>query len=166
MNVVVTSTGANLDAPISPVFGRCPMYVLVDTETLAFEAQPNLAIGASGGAGIQAAQHVVAQGAQAVLTGNVGPNACDVLQAADIPIYLVQEGTVRQAVAAFNAGQLASSAQANVVAHAGMRGPAPTSHRQQEITALKEAARDLRQQLADVMTRIDQLEIDQLEKES
>ncbi|MBU0492869.1 MAG: dinitrogenase iron-molybdenum cofactor biosynthesis protein [Chloroflexi bacterium] len=158
MQIIITSTGANLDAPISPVFGRCPMYILVDTETLAFEAQPNPAIGASGGAGIQAAQYVIEQGAQAVLTGNVGPNAFDVFQAADIPIYLVREGTVRQAVAAFNAGQLASSAQANVAAHAGLRGPARTSQRQQEIAALQDTARDLRQQLAEVMTRIDKLE--------
>jgi predicted Fe-Mo cluster-binding NifX family protein len=153
MKAVVTATGEDgsteltevLGASISPVFGRCPTYIFVDTETLAFEAQPNPAIDAAGGAGIQAAQYVIQQDAQAVLTGNVGPNAFDVLQAADVPVYLIREGTVRQAVETFKAGQLQRTAQANVRAHAGA-------------AALQDTARDLRQQLADVMTRIEKLE--------
>ena len=31
MKIVVTANGADLDAPASPVFGRCPTYVFVDT---------------------------------------------------------------------------------------------------------------------------------------
>ncbi|MBM4429494.1 MAG: dinitrogenase iron-molybdenum cofactor biosynthesis protein, partial [Chloroflexi bacterium] len=56
MKIVVSAQGDNLDAPASPVFGRCPTYVFVDTDTLAFEALPNPAISEGGGAGIQAAQ--------------------------------------------------------------------------------------------------------------
>ena len=41
MKIVVSAQGENLDAPASPVFGRCPTYVFVDTETLEFEAIPN-----------------------------------------------------------------------------------------------------------------------------
>ena len=57
-------------------------------------------------AGIQAAQFVVDRGAQALVTGRVGPNAMDVLKAADIPIYLSQDDTPRQALEAFKAGRL------------------------------------------------------------
>jgi len=74
MKIVVTANGADLDAPASPVFGRCPIYVFVDTETMQFEAVGNPAVAAGGGAGIQAAQFVIEQGAQAVVTGNAGPN--------------------------------------------------------------------------------------------
>lgn len=122
MKVVVSAQGDTLDAPTSPVFGRCPTYIFVDSETLEFEAVPNEAMNLGGGAGIQAAQFVVNRGAQAVLTGNLGPNAYDVLQAAGVPGYLVPEGTVRQAVAAFQAEQLQPMPGANVVAHAGMGG--------------------------------------------
>lgn len=87
---------------------------------MAFEAVENLAMSASGGAGIQAAQFVVERGAQAVLTGNVGPNAASVFQAADVPIYLISEGPVRQAVEMFQQGQLSAVRGANVPAHAGM----------------------------------------------
>jgi predicted Fe-Mo cluster-binding NifX family protein len=120
MKVVVSAQGDTLDAPASPVFGRCPTYVFVNTETMQFEAVPNPAMNQGGGAGIQAAQFVVERGAQAVLSGNLGPNAFDVLQAAGIPSYLVSEGTVRQAVEAFKAARLQPMGGANVAAHAGM----------------------------------------------
>lgn len=122
MKLVVSSQGSDLDAPASPVFGRCPTYLFVDSETLEFEAVPNPAMNQGGGAGIQAAQFVVGQGAQAVLSGNLGPNAFDVLQAAGVPGYLVPEGTVRQVVEAFRAGQLQPMGGSNVAAHAGMGG--------------------------------------------
>ena len=68
MRVVVSAQGADLDAEASPVFGRCPVFVFVDTETMATEAVENPALSAGGGAGIQAAQAVVERGVQAVLT--------------------------------------------------------------------------------------------------
>jgi len=106
MKIVVTSQGPQLDSQLSPVFGRCPYFIFVDTESLEFEAVPNEAMGAPGGAGIQAAQFVVNRGAQAVITGRVGPNALNVLQAAAIPIYMASGGTVREAVDSFKAGAL------------------------------------------------------------
>jgi predicted Fe-Mo cluster-binding NifX family protein len=191
MKIVVTANGTDLDAPASPVFGRCSTYIFVDTETMEFEAVPNPAMSAPGGAGIQAAQFVVQQGAQAVLTGNVGPNAYNVFQAAGVPIYLLTGGTVREAVEAYKAGRLPSAADATAQAHAGMgmgwgmgrgmgrgmgmgRGaygpgawgtaapptpqPAPPASREEEIAALKQTASDLRQQLAQIMERLDKLE--------
>jgi predicted Fe-Mo cluster-binding NifX family protein len=124
MKIAVSAQGETLDSLASPVFGRCPTYLFVELETWQFEAVPNPAMSQGGGAGIQAAQFVVERGAEAVLTGNLGPNAFDVLQAAGVPGYLVPEGTVRQAVEAFKAGRLQSMGGANVAAHAGMGGGA------------------------------------------
>ena len=128
MRIVVTANGSDLEAQVSPVFGRCSTFVFVDTETMASEAFANPALSAPGGAGIQAAQFVVEHGAQAVLSGNVGPNAYGVFQAANMPVYLIGEGTVLQVVEAYKAGKLQSAIQANVRAHAGMGkwGPGST----------------------------------------
>ncbi len=120
MKVIVSSQGENLDSALSAVFGRCPTFVLVDTETMAAEAIANPAMSQSGGAGVQAAQFAVSHGAEAVLTGNLGPKAFQVLQAADVPAYLATQSTVGQAVEAFKAGQLPAMEAANVEAHAGM----------------------------------------------
>lgn len=123
MKVVASATGDDLDAAVSPVFGRCPFYLFVDTETMEWSAVANPAMGASGGAGIQAAQFVVEQGAQAVLTGNVGPNAMDVLDAAGVGVYPVAQGTVREAVESFRAESLAKVSQATVPADTGKFAP-------------------------------------------
>lgn len=167
MKVMVTAQGSDLEAPSNPRFGRCPMFIFVDTETMAFEAIPNPAASASGGAGIQAAQFVVEHGAEAVLTGNVGPNAAEVLRAADVPVYLNNERTIKASVEAFNEGRLAKAQGATVAAHAGMGGRSarfarranPTAGvRDEEIETLKKMAADLRRQLADIVDRIEDLE--------
>jgi predicted Fe-Mo cluster-binding NifX family protein len=183
MRIVVSSEGETLDAPASPVFGRCPTFVFVDSETMSAEAVPNPAMSQGGGAGIQAAQFVVNQGAEAVLTGNLGPNAFDVLQAAGVPGYLVGQGMVGQAVAAFAAGQLQAMTGANVAAHAGMGGGRELSTRggarremgmgpgappavsaqsnpaqKAELAELRETLKGLRHQLAHTMSRIENLE--------
>ena len=120
MKIVVTANGAGLDAAASPVFGRCLTYVFVDTDTMQCESVENPAIGAAGGAGIQAAQFILEQGAQAVVTGNVGPNAFGVFQASGVEVYLFGGGTVREAVEAYKAGQRHPVGGANVPAHSGM----------------------------------------------
>jgi predicted Fe-Mo cluster-binding NifX family protein len=176
MKIVVSANGASLDAPASPVFGRCPMYVFVDTDSMAAESVENPAISAGGGAGIQAAQFVVERGAQAVVSGNVGPNAFNVFQSASVPMYLFDGGTVRDAVEAFRSGKLQSTTDANVQAHAGMgmgrraggafpqtppADPAPSqpaASQEEEIAYLKDMAGGLGEQLSGVLMRLDQLE--------
>lgn len=73
MKVCVSAASGSLDAQTDPRFGRCPYFVIVDSETMEFEVIPNTASGSVGGAGIQAAQMVASGGVQAVLTGSVGP---------------------------------------------------------------------------------------------
>jgi predicted Fe-Mo cluster-binding NifX family protein len=121
MKVIVTANGPTLEASASPIFGRCQTFMLVDTETMEFQAIANPALAAGGGAGVQAAQFVVEQGAQAIVTGNVGPNAFGVLQTAGLQVYLGQVGTVGQAVEAYKAGQLSTVSSATGPAHTGMR---------------------------------------------
>ena len=122
MRIVVTANGNTLDAPLSPIFGRCPTYIFVETESLEYEAVPNPAVSAAGGAGIQAAQFIAQRGAKAVVTGTVGPNAFGVLRAAGLQVYLASGGTVGDAVEAFKNGNLQPVGGANVPGHTGMGG--------------------------------------------
>ena len=122
MKIIVTANGKGLDAPTSPFFGRCPWYVLVETETLECETLANPAQSAAGGAGIQAAQYLVSQGVQAIVSGNVGPNAFQVLSAAGIPVYISAEGTVQQAVESFKANQLKAVNAPTAPSHVGLGG--------------------------------------------
>ena len=119
MQVAISSSGDHFDAPVSPIFGRCECFLIADTETLETIASPNPAVSAMGGAGVQSAQWVVRQGVKAVLSGNVGPKAMAVLDAAGIPVYAVQDGTAREALRPFVDGALHPLSQPSVAADHG-----------------------------------------------
>lgn len=122
MKVVVSSTGPDISSAIDPRFGRCLYFVVVETETMEAKAHSNQSRTAMGGAGIQAGQFVASLGAEAMITGNVGPNASRVLTAAGLKIYTGASGTVEEAVKKYLSGSLNRTSSATVSAHAGMGG--------------------------------------------
>jgi len=125
MKIAVTASSPDLDDPLDPRFGRCSYFLIVDTDTMAFEAVANPFIEASGGAGIQAGQLVASKGAKAVLTGSCGPNAFQTLGAAGIEVVTGAAGTARSAVEQYLSGQNARAAEGpNAPAHSGMGGGA------------------------------------------
>jgi predicted Fe-Mo cluster-binding NifX family protein len=120
MKVCVSAVANSLDAQVDPRFGRCPYLVIVDSETMQFEAIPNVASGAMGGAGIQAAQTIASKGAKVLITGNVGPNAFQALSATGIKIVTSAFGTVREAVEKYKRGELKETDAPTVRGHFGM----------------------------------------------
>ncbi len=118
MKIAVTSKGTNLDSEVDPRFGRAAYIIIVDTETLEFEAVDNSAnVNALKGAGIQAASSISDKGAGVLLTGYCGPNAFKTLEAANIKVANDVSGTVREAVNAFKDGKISFSDKANVDGH-------------------------------------------------
>jgi len=120
MKVAVSASGASLDSPIDPRFGRCPYFIIVDTETMKFEAVQNMSQYASMGAGIQAAQTIASRGVEAVITGNIGPNAYQALMAAGIKIIIGAAGTVRETIERYKRGELKAVGEPTVPSHFGM----------------------------------------------
>jgi len=118
MKVAVTAQGRDLDSLVDPRFGRARYFLLIDTATDEFTAHDNVQnLNAPQGAGIQAAQTVVQLGAEAVLTGNVGPKAFATLQAGQVAIHPGATGTVRQALEEWRSGRIPPAAKANVEGH-------------------------------------------------
>jgi predicted Fe-Mo cluster-binding NifX family protein len=90
----------------------------VDTETGKSEAHDNTVnLNAAQGAGIQTGQNIANLDVDAVVTGNVGPNAFRTLSAARVKVFLAEKQTVRQAIDSFKAGKLKEVNQANVEGH-------------------------------------------------
>jgi predicted Fe-Mo cluster-binding NifX family protein len=107
MRIILSTASPSLDSDIDPRFGRSAYLLAVDTETLQWQAHPNPGVHASGGAGSQAAQFVAAQKAEAVISGDFGPNAFAALQAAGISMYLYgQARKAQEAIERFQTGQL------------------------------------------------------------
>ena len=106
MNICVTSQGDTLDSQVDPRFGRCQYFIFIDTKTLGFEAIKNPNIGAMGGAGIQSGQFVATKQIKIVVTGNIGPNAFQTLQAAGLDLITGVSGTIREAIDKYNKGEV------------------------------------------------------------
>ena len=120
MKICVSATADNLESQLDPRFGRCLYLIVVDSETMQFEAIPNIGVGATGGAGIQAAQTIADKGVKVVITGNVGPNAFRALSAAGIEIVTGASGTVKEVVEKFKKGELGKTDAPTVGEHSGM----------------------------------------------
>ena len=120
MKICVTSEGSSLDSKVDSRFGRCQHFIFFDTDSGHFEALENTSSQFQGGAGIQSGQLVAAKGAKAVLTGNVGPNAHQVLSAAGIAIFTGVSGTVKEAIEGYKNGKYKAAEGPSVGSKFGM----------------------------------------------
>jgi predicted Fe-Mo cluster-binding NifX family protein len=120
LKIAISSSGDNLDSMLDPRFGRCQYFVYVDLESMKFEALPNESLNAMGGAGIQAAQNVANKQVEVVLTGNIGPNAFQTLEAAGVKVFTGLTGTIKEVVEKYKSGELKETSQPNVGSHSGM----------------------------------------------
>jgi len=108
MKIAISSTGKTLDDNIDQRFGRCPYFLIVEIEDKKIKetkAVENTAAAQSGKAGIAAAQRVMEEDIKAVITGNLGPNASDVLDQFGIKTYQ-SSGNIKDTVNKFIEGKL------------------------------------------------------------
>lgn len=118
MRIAITASQPNLESPVDPRFGRCPYFIVADTETGEWEAVDNAQnVNAAQGAGVQAAQTVADRGAEAVVTGHCGPKAWRGLSAAGMQVYVNVEGTVAEAIERLKQGRLEAASGPDVEAH-------------------------------------------------
>lgn len=106
MSIAISIASASPDASPHSHFGRAPAFLLVDPATGERRAADNPALGASGGAGIQAAEFIVRQGVEAVISGSIGPKAYQVLAAAGIRMYEAEAGSVEDLLSRYQNGEL------------------------------------------------------------
>jgi len=103
---------------MDPRFGRAKYIVIVDDQGTLLEAVDNSAgVNSLRGAGIQAGKLLVDKKVDVLLTGNCGPNAFRVLQAANIRVGVDQSGTVRNAIDRFKKGQVTYASSPTVDGH-------------------------------------------------
>ncbi len=113
MKICISSSGNNLEAAVDPRFGRCLYFIFLDDKNPDdFKAVQNAGVRAMRGAGIQAAQTVVNEKAESVITGNVGPNAFGALNSSGIRIFQAPSGIkAKQALEEFKNNNLQELAQ-------------------------------------------------------
>ena len=118
MKIAVTSSGQSLDSPVESRFGRAPYFIVVDTETGAWEVRDNEQnLNAQQGAGVRPVEIVSKSGARLLITGHFGPKAFKALRAAGIQVVVGANGTAGDAVAALKSGKLQVAQNADVEGH-------------------------------------------------
>ena len=118
MRIAISSAGKQLDSNLDPRFGRAPYFIILDAETMGFEAVENKQnLNLHQGAGVQAGKTIADRHVDTLITGHCGPKAFRVLQSAGIKIVTGAGGKVSDAVDQFKSGELVIASQADVEGH-------------------------------------------------
>lgn len=114
MKIAVSARGETPESEVDPRFGRAACFMVFDTGSGAWQAVANeSARSAYQGAGIQSAETVCRLGADIVISGHVGPKAFTVLASGGVRVYRGDARTSREAVEAFQRGQLPELKESN-----------------------------------------------------
>jgi predicted Fe-Mo cluster-binding NifX family protein len=123
MKIAIASLGKTLESQVDPRFGRCPYFLIIDSETEEFEVLENTAGEVGRGAGISAAQLIVNRGVSTIIAGNFGPNAFNVLRASGIKIFAGVSGmTIKMAIKGYKDGKLKEADMASNIPFGQGRG--------------------------------------------
>lgn len=120
MKIAISAIGQNKESQLDRRFGRCEYFLIFDTETEEYKAIGNNGVSSEGGAGIAAASQVIDENVSAIITGNLGPNAFELIEKAGIKAYSCETLPVFKAVEMFQKNQLAIISFAGK-SHQGMK---------------------------------------------
>ena len=99
MKVGISATDDNLKANVDRQFGRCSWFLFINTESLEYEAVENKSADAASGAGTACAQLMLDKEVDAVISGQVGPNAYQVLKQGGVKIFIAHQNiSIREAI--------------------------------------------------------------------
>ena len=161
MRIAISADNWNgLDSVISPHFGRCPHYILVDVDghevkTVNVVDNPYYGQHAPG----MVPNFIHSQGVDVMLTGGMGRRAIASFEQLGVEAVSGASGTVRRAVELYLGGQLRGAQPCREsIEHAHEEIPPAGEYEQDEVGRLREEATMLQQQLNEVMARLDQLE--------
>ena len=106
MKITIPVDDKSLSSNVCVSFGRTPYFLIYDTDTQKSVFLDNSAVASTGGAGIKAAQIIVDNKVNALLTPRCGENAANVLKSAEIEIYRTITTSAKDNIDAFIAGKL------------------------------------------------------------
>ena len=160
MRVAISADDSNgLDSVVSPHFGRCPYYVLVDLdgrEVSRVSAVENPYYGHHQPG--QVPDFIHSQGADVMLAGGMGRRAIGFFQQYGIQAVTGASGTVRHALEQYLGGVLQGAEPCREsIEHAHEEVSTEGEYEEDEAGRLREEVQMLQQQLTEVMERLDRL---------
>ena len=160
MRIAISADNRNgLDSVVSPHFGRCPHYILVDVEghevkTVNVVDNPYYGQHSPG----MVPDFIHSQDVDVMLTGGMGRRAIAFFEQLGVEAVSGASGTVRRALELYLGGQLRGVQPCREsIEHAHEEIPAEWEVEQDEVGRLREEAEMLQQQLDEVMARLAKL---------
>jgi predicted Fe-Mo cluster-binding NifX family protein len=159
MRIALSAENKNgLDSVISPHFGRCPHFVLVELEdhdVRSVQEVDNPYFGHHQPGQVPAFIHSL--GADVMLTGGMGGRAIMFFQQFGIEGVTGAYGTVRQSMERYLGGELRGAAPCKESEEHGHGDIPPNGeYEEDELGRLREEAEMLRQQLGEIEAKLDQ----------
>ncbi|MDD2494496.1 MAG: NifB/NifX family molybdenum-iron cluster-binding protein [Tissierellia bacterium] len=106
MKIMIPVDENSSQSKICVSFGRAPYFLIYDTDSDESKYIENTAAESQGGAGIKAAQIIVDNKADVLITPRCGENAAEVLNAANIKIYKSMNDSIQENLNAIKSGEL------------------------------------------------------------
>lgn len=162
MRVAISADNGNgLDSVVSPHFGRCPYFVLVDLEGQEVKAVQSISNPYYGNHQPgQVPGFIHSQGANVMLTGGMGRRAIMFFQQYGVEVATGASGTVRHALEQYLGGALQGAAPCREsVTHAHEdTSQDDGAYEKDEVGRLREEVEALQQQLGEVAARLERLD--------
>ena len=121
MKIVISATGKTNESLLDKRFGRCEYFQIHDTKTGEVKFLENIGQNASGGAGIAASNQLIDEKVDVIITGNLGPNAFELIEKAGIKAYKCESLAVSEVLQRYNKGELEEINMSGPAYHGGNR---------------------------------------------
>lgn len=106
MKIAIPVWEKSMSCNICESFGRTPYFLIYDMDAEKSEFIDNSAVASQGGAGIKAAQTIVDNKVNALLTMRCGKNAAEVFNAGNVKIYKVINNSIKDNIQAMKEEKL------------------------------------------------------------
>lgn len=106
MKIAISAMGKNSNDLLDQRFGRCNFFQIFDTETKEVKILENKGSQASGGAGIAAANQIVDENIEVIITGSLGPNAFDIVIENNIKAFTCDSLPIEEVLIKYNKKEL------------------------------------------------------------
>lgn len=119
MKIAISAAGKTIDSLLDVRFGRCEYFQIHDSESKEIIVIENKGVTCSGGAGIVAAQQLIDENINIIITGSLGPNAFEIIEKAEIKPYKSENISIQSVLEKFKNKELEDITLAGP-AHNGM----------------------------------------------
>ncbi|OPJ57673.1 NifB/NifX family molybdenum-iron cluster-binding protein [Clostridium oryzae] len=106
MKIAISAAGKDIESLLDTRFGRCEYFQIHDTVSGNINVIENRGKTSSGGAGIAASNQLISENVDVVITGNLGPNAFELIEKAEIKAYKSESIAIKLVLDKYKNGEL------------------------------------------------------------